>query len=349
MYTNAIPFLEIMILGNSVGNIIFSFVLFFVLFWILRIFRKIILIKLSSWVKNTETDIDDEILSVISNVSPLFYWVIAFFIATQKLVLSPWIGNLIHGIFIVIIVYEIIKATQNILNYILQKVIADKDSTALAGINLIIRIVLWSIGLLMILSNLGINVSALIASMGIGGIAIALAAQNILSDLFSSFSIYFDKPFQIGDYIVVGTDNGIVKKIGLKTTRIQTLQGEELVIGNKELTNVRVQNFKKLKDRRVVFHFGVTYDTKPETLRTIPQIIKDIINSKELTECDRVVFTKFADSSLDFEVVYYVHSKEYNDYAHVQHDINIDIKQIFDEKGISMAFPTRTIHLEQTT
>lgn len=329
---------------NSLQDILTSLLLLLIIFLGLRVFRKIIIVKLTQWTQKTENNLDDKIVEIFHNLSPLFYWIIAIYLGVQKLTLPDIVDTFLAGALVIIVVYEVIKLAQQVIFFLLQNSVKEKDSTALAGIRLIINIVLWSIGLLLVLSNLGIDVSALVASMGIGGIAVALAAQNILGDLFSSFSIYFDKPFQIGDYIVVGADHGVVKKIGLKTTRIQTLQGEELVISNKELTTARVQNFKKLKRRRARFTFGVTYDTDAKILKKIPDIVKKIIETHELTEHERTVFTDFGDSSLNFEVIFYVDSKDYGDYAHLQHQINIEIKEIFDKEKIEMAFPTRTIY-----
>jgi small-conductance mechanosensitive channel len=209
------------------------------------------------------------------------------------------------------------------------------------------RIVLWGIALLIFLQNLGYDITALVAGLGIGGIAIAFALQNILSDIFSSFTIYFDKPFEVGDFIIIGNDMGTVKAIGIKSTRIQTLQGQELVVSNKELTETRINNYKKMEKRRIVFDFGVVYKTPTEKLRKIPQIVKKIIDDIEITDLDRVHFDKFGDSSLSFEVVYYIKNSEYNVYMDTQQDINLKIKEQFEKEGIEFAYPTQTIFLNK--
>jgi small-conductance mechanosensitive channel len=187
-------------------------------------------------------------------------------------------------------------------------------------------------------------VTSLIAGLGIGGLAIAFALQGVLGDLFASFSIYFDKPFRIGDFIVVGSDVGNVEKIGIKTTRIRTLQGEELVISNTELTTARVQNFKKMEERRIVTEFGITYETKQELVREVPGIVTLIFDDLDGGRLDRVHFTKFADSSLLFEVVYYVQSSDYRQYLDIQQAFNFDLMKRFSEVGIEFAYPTQTIY-----
>ena len=185
------------------------------------------------------------------------------------------------------------------------------------------------------------------AGLGIGGIAIAFALQNILSDIFASFSIYFDKPFKVDDFIIIGDDKGVVKKIGIKSTRIQTLQGEELVISNKELTESRVHNYKKMERRRIVFVFGVTYETPTEKVKKIPSIIKDIIEKTELADIDRVHFKEFADFSLNFEVVYYLKTSDYAEYMDTQQEINLAMKEHFEKEQIEFAYPTQTVFVHK--
>ena len=186
--------------------------------------------------------------------------------------------------------------------------------------------------------------------MGIGGIAIAFALQNILADAFSALSIYFDKPFEIGDFVVVGEFSGTVKKIGIKSTRIQLLQGEELVMSNAILTSSSVRNFKKMRKRRIVFGFGVTYDTPSKKLKKIPDIIRDIIDPEKLQyldKLDRVHFSEFGDFSLIFDVVFYMKTQDYMKYKDTQQAINYAIRDAFEKEGIEMAFPTQTIYLQK--
>lgn len=210
------------------------------------------------------------------------------------------------------------------------------------------KICLWVFAGLIVLSNLGFNISSLIAGLGIGGIAVAFALQNILTDIFSSFSIFLDKPFKAGDFIVVGNDMGVVEKIGIKTTRLKTLQGEELVVSNKELTSVRVRNFKKLEKRRVVSMLGICYETNSEKLKAIPSIIKDIVSAIDVTEFDRCHFKDYGDFSLNFETVYYINSADYAQYMDAQQAINFRIKEEFEKRSIGFAYPTQTLYIQKT-
>jgi len=208
-----------------------------------------------------------------------------------------------------------------------------------------LRTVLWTVTLLVMLSNLGINVTAFIASLGIGGIAIALAVQNILGDLFASFSIAVDRPFEIGDFIVVKGVSGTVEKVGLKTTRIRSLSGEQVVLANADMLKEVVNNYKRMTKRRIVFGFGVTYDTPIDKVAAIPQTVKAIIESSKLLEFNRAHFKKFGDSSLDFEVVYHVLDASFDIHMNEQQRINLDLMRNFAAEGINFAFPTRTVYM----
>lgn len=219
-------------------------------------------------------------------------------------------------------------------------------ATSLAAVSFLSRLVIWAIVLLLTLDNIGIDVTALVAGLGVGGIAVALAIQNILGDLFASLSIIIDKPFEIGDFIVVGDFMGVVANIGLKTTRISSLGGEQIVFSNSDLLSSRVRNYKRMQQRRVVFGFGVLYQTTADQLAKIPTMVREIIEGLELTTFDRAHFFRFGESSLDFEVVYYVQSADYNVYMDTQQAINLALVRQFAEHDIVFAYPTRSLYVE---
>lgn len=218
---------------------------------------------------------------------------------------------------------------------------------SLGGILNIFKGLVWGIGIIMLLDNLGFKVSAVIAGLGIGGIAVALAAQALLGDVFSYFAIFFDRPFEIGDFIIVGDMLGTVEYVGIKTTRLRSLGGEQLIFSNSDLTNSRVRNYKRMDKRRVVFKLGVVYSTTSAQVREIPKIIENIIKNTPDTVFDRAHFFSFADFSLVFEVVYYVLSSDYNKYMDIQQAINFAIKEEFEKRGIEFAFPTQTVYLNK--
>ncbi len=215
----------------------------------------------------------------------------------------------------------------------------------LRGLLVMFQIAVWVGGVVFVLNNLGFKVTSVLAGLGIGGVAVALAAQAVLADLFSYFAILSDRPFEIGDFVIVGDLMGTVEYTGIKTTRVRSLSGEQLIFSNTDLTNSRVRNFKRMEKRRVVFKIGVTYGTDLELLEQVPGLIKGIIEGIEDTVFDRAHFAAYADFSLVFEVVYYVLSPDYNRYMDIQQRINLEIGRAFADRGIEFAFPTQTIHL----
>lgn len=304
---------------------------------------------MKSFASRTRNDLDDVIISFLSSLSLAFYLLLSFYISSQFLILSAFVRRIIDAVFVTYVVYQVIFVVRIFIEYMLDKRATGENGASIAHVKdilrLIMRVVFWAIGILFILSNLGINVTSLVAGLGIGGIAVALAVQNILGDLFSYFAICFDKPFIKGDFITVGDQRGVIEKIGIKTTRIRALQGEEIVIANSELTSSRIQNFKKMEERRVLFSLGVVYETPLAQLERIPHIIRDIVSSTELTRFDRAHLSVFGDSAYMYEVVYYVLSGDYNQYMDIQQEINFRIIKAFAQNDIEFAFPTQTLHL----
>lgn len=323
---------------------------------ILKIFQVIILARLQKLAIKTKTDFDDILIEIFKKIKPPFYFFISIYFGIKVLVLPEIFSKTLFVLFVIVVVYEVIKAVERLVDYFLRKYLErnEKDPESnpnaeamIKVMQMIIRTILWLLGITLVLSNLGVDITSLVAGLGIGGIAIALALQNVLGDLFSAFSIYMDKPFKIGDYIQIGTDGGVVEQVGLKSTRIRTLQGEQLVISNKELTTVRIQNFRRMEERRVSFNLGVTYDTSAEKLELIPIMIKNIIDRTEKVDFVRCHFTEYADSSLVFEVVMNILSKEIDDYLNIRQSVNIDIYKKFTEQKIEFAYPTQTIFVNK--
>ncbi|MCH5598085.1 mechanosensitive ion channel family protein [Niabella ginsengisoli] len=230
-----------------------------------------------------------------------------------------------------------------ILSFLKTKEDGDIKQRQAKGLLVIVKVIVWIFGIVFLLDNFGYNVTTIVAGLGIGGIAIALAAQAILGDLFSYFVILFDRPFEIGDFLVVDDKVGTVEYIGIKTTRLRTLQGEQLICSNKDLTDSRVHNFKEMEKRRVVFALGVTYQTDAETLAQIPELVKEIIEKNEDVVYDRGHFSGFGDFSLNFEFVYYMLSSDFNIHMDTQQRIYLDIYREFEKRNIEFAFPTQTL------
>jgi len=345
-------FLNQTFLGNTVLVYLTALGIFVAGIIIIRIFRSIILGRLKKWAEKTQTTLDDFMITAIEkNIIPLLY-VGSFYLAIKTLSISEKAFNLINIVLIIIVTFYVLKSISSVISYSLQTYLrrkgdAETKGKELRGISTLINILVWIIGLVFLLDNLGFKVSAVITGLGVGGIAVALAAQAILGDLFAYFVIFFDRPFEIGDFIIVGDKMGAIEYVGLKTTRIRSLGGEQIVFSNKDLTDSRIHNYKKMERRRVVFKLGVIYQTTAEQLEEIPKMVRTIIEGQTDTVFDRGHFANYGDFSLNFEFVYYVIGADYNKYMDIQQAINLEIYRQFKEKGIEFAFPTQTLFVEK--
>ena len=308
--------------------------------------------------KKTKTKLDDEILKNVKR--PIYILVLFFgiyFFVHNLSILAQYVEQrIIDDIFLLIelmlISYIFTRVTNVFFTWYAERQERKKKMSQhiLFVFRGIFNAIVYLIAFFVFMALAGINLTGLAIGGAATAIVIGFALQSVLSDFFSAFSIYFDKPFEIGDYIVVGEFSGTVTKIGMKSTRVELLQGEELVLANSELTKTNIRNFKKMKKRRISFSFGVTYDTPINKLKKIPDIIKGVIDPEKLEyvdKLDRVHFTEFGDFSLNFDIVYYVKSKDYVKYRDTQQEINFAIKEAFEKEGIEMAFPTQTIFLNK--
>lgn len=321
---------------------------------VFKLVQVLLISRLKALSQKTSTDIDDVVIDALEGVRSWVLTIVAAFIALQLFALPEWADLTATAFVSFAIAWQAIEVFTSFVEYGARRLLekdedgdgeVDPNAATMSDlVKLIARIVLWALGGIFILSNLGIEVTSLVAGLGIGGVAVAFALQGVLSDLFASFSIYFDKPFRVGDFITIGSDMGTVEKIGIKSTRIKTLQGEELVVSNAELTGTRVQNFKKMQERRGVVQFGVTYDTPYEKVVGINETVRQIFNKIDTARLDRVHFTTFADSSLLYEVVYYVNTSDYYVFLDAQQRFNHELMEAFAKDSIEFAFPTQTIY-----
>lgn len=338
--------------GNTGQEYLIAFAIFAGLFILFRLFNYALIHRLKKVAEKTKTSWDDVVIDFLEGVHWFFYIYLALYLASLFLVVPETVTNWRNYILIIFIGYYVGKGLAKVIDGLVGRQIKkrQKEKETSEGSSMMIvlgaigKAIMWVIMILLVLSNFGVDVTALIAGIGIGGIAIALALQKILGDLFSAFVIYFDKPFKEGDFIIIGNDMGVVKKIGIKTTRIQALGGQELVVSNTELTDARINNYKQMEKRRIVFEFGVQYDTGSKKLKKAKKIVQDVINKIEGAELDRVHFKKYGDSALIFEAVYYVDTSDYNKYMDIQEEINMKMYEKFEKEDIVFAFPTRTIH-----
>jgi len=340
------------IFGNTILSYLTALGMFTVGMAIVYVFKRYVLRRLKKWAAATDTTIDDLLVNIVHKMFvPVFYFAV-FYLALHTLALSEAFQQGLKTAAILLLTVLVARAVVSAINYgIRSHMKGAAESHAgekqLKGISGLVSFAIWMLALMFMLDNLGVKISAVVAGLGIGGIAVALAAQAVLGDLFSYFVIFFDKPFEIGDFITVDEKLGVVEHVGIKTTRIRALSGEILVFSNTDLTNSRVHNFKKMERRRAVFKLGVTYQTSAEKLRAIPPMVKAIVEAQQETTYDRGHFASYGDSSLNFEFVYYVTGADYAKYMDVQQAINLDIFESFAKQAIEFAYPTQTLFVNR--
>lgn len=335
-------------LGNTVFDYAAMILSFVILLIILKSIQTFALDHLRRFAEKTVTELDDVFVKIVGSIRPPFSAFLATYLASRSIHMSGFAEKLFTAILVIWVTYQIIVAIEIFIDYVITKRAKENgggNPPAMHLASVFLKTLIWIFALLTALSNLGINVTSLVAGLGIGGIAIALAAQNILGDLFSSFAIYLDQPFVVGDSIKVGEIVGTVEKIGMKTTRIRAQQGEEIIFPNKELASARIQNFNKMKERRVTFTFGIPYESEDKKLAKIPLWIKEIIDGEPNTRFDRAHFKEFGASALNFEVIYFVTSSDYLVHMDARQNINLSIREKFKKEKVDMAFSTQTIQV----
>lgn len=340
--------------GNTVQSYLISFTILLGGMAAIYVFKRYILSRLKAMAQTSATNIDDLVVKVIERtLVPILYFGVLY-ASVHTLHLSSGFERGFNIASVIVITLFAVRTLTAGVHHLLRSYSAsssdsEEGARQLKGIGSLFNFVIWVLAFLFLLDNMGVEISAAVAGLGIGGIAVALAAQAVLGDLFSYFVIYFDKPFAIGDFIIVGDKMGVVENIGIKTTRLRALGGEQLVFSNTDLTNSRVHNFKKMERRRVVFKLGVTYQTPAEKLKRIPPMVKDIILSQAEAEFDRGHFANYGDFSLNFEFVYYVIGADYAKYMDIQQEINLAIFEAFENEGIEFAYPSQTLFVNQVS
>ena len=333
--------------GNTLLAWIIAGGVFLALSSVLSVARILVLRKVAS-----SSNARAFFLVAVRHTRYVFLVLVALSVATTAIRLPGRAPHIIGVITAVIVLVQIAWWLHGILNFWVRQVTRRRaatnvgSTTTIRALGIAARVVIWAVLLIAVMGSLGIDVTALIAGLGIGGIAVALAVQNIASDLFASISIIVDKPFVVGDFIKVGELLGTVEQIGVQTTRVRSLSGEQLIFGNADLLKSRIQNFKRMQERRVVFQIGVEYGTSPELMQAIPDMIRTVIQALPDTRVDRIHFKEYGDSALVFESVFYVLSPDYNVYMDRQQAINLALYRQFGELNIGFAFPTRTVMLK---
>jgi len=338
--------------GNPLKDWLLALIIALGAFLVLNALKRILSRRIRAWVKKTETDLDDLVVDLINRTWYLFLAMASIY-AGSLILAIPKLESGLRTVLIILFWVQAALWGTGVVDYLVSRHVKqqrqEKDAeteTAMNALRFIGKVALWTVAVLLALDNIpSIQVDTLITSLGISGIAVALAVQNILGDLFASLSIILDKPFIIDDFIAVGDFSGTVEHIGLKSTRVRSLTGEQLVFSNSDLLNSRIRNYKRMDKRRVSFTLGVLGETSHEKLGQIPGILQQIIESQPQARFDRAHFREFGDFALNFEVVYYMLTSDFRVFVDTQHAINMEILKRFAEQGIEFAYPTQTILL----
>jgi small-conductance mechanosensitive channel len=348
----AIDMLETIYWGNSVQSYLVAAGVMLAILLAVRIARRLLVKRVGAIAQRTETRLDDTVVGMVSATKTWLTAIVALYAGSLFLVLPTDLAAKIHTAAVIALLVQIgvwtTAAIGSTVKRMREKKVAQGDTAGigiLAMIGFFARVFTWLILLMLVLDNLGVDVTALVAGLGIGGIAIALAVQNVLQDLFASISIMLDRPFEIGDTINVDGLVGRVQHIGIKTTRVRSVDGEELVFANADLLKSRIRNYRSQQERRVLFLLGVTYDTPIETLEALPGILRDLVQREENVRFDRAHFKTFGQSSLDFELIYFVTVADYLVFMDIQQRFNLELLRRLRDLGVSTAFPTRTLHM----
>jgi small-conductance mechanosensitive channel len=327
-------------LGVTVGTLI-----------ALRLVEQVLIVRIQRLAEQTHTVIDDVVIGALRKTKLLYLLIVSVFAGSLWVKLEPEVRSVVlHIAVVATLIQSGIWISAGLQIWLQHYRATEEDGanrTTMNALSFLARLALWGTILLLVLDNLGIDVTALVAGMGIGGIAIALAVQNILSDLFASLSIVLDKPFVNGDFVVVGDMAGAVEHIGIKTTRIRSISGEQLIFSNTDLLGSRIRNFGRMRERRVVFSLGITYQTPAEKLEHVPDLIRAAIESQQSARFDRSHFASYGDSALNFETVYYVESSDYATHMDILQSVNLTIYRSFAAEGIEFAYPTQTHFIEK--
>ena len=338
--------------GNTVLDYAIAICSILITWIVLKLIKGRLIGLLKKLTARTSTNFDDLIVKIAEKFILPYLYLAANYTIIIQLNLSPKLSRILEVAITFVTFYYTIRLINFIIHGVLLVYMRQKNEPPervkqLSGVLTVVKAIIWGIGIVMLIDNLGYNVTTIIAGLGVGGIAIALAAQNILSDLFSYLVIFFDKPFEVGDFITTGDNSGTVEKIGIKTSHVRSPDGQQLVMPNAEMVKSVIHNYKRLERRRVVFSIGLVYSTPADQLRKIPSILREIISAQKQASFDRTHLKSFGDFSINFEVVYYIDSSDFLVYMDTHHAVCLSIFETFEKEKIEFAFPTQTIFVNK--
>lgn len=341
------------IIDNSLMVYLLALLIFIVSYIVLQVGKKFAVKQLKKFASRTQTNIDDFITKLLQRTKKVLLLIFSIYLGSLVLPLSATALLMVRMVTFFALFFQIGLWANAAIDFWVQGQgkkgeTNGSEATTMNIVGVMLKVIVWFLLGILALDNIpGVEVTALVASLGIGGIAIGLAVQHILSDLFASVTIALDKPFVIGDSIVVDDISGTVEHIGLKSVRLRSVTGEQVVLSTSDLLKSRIHNYQTLKKRRVVFKFGINYQTPQEKVASIPSVIEEIIKKRDRVTFGRCHFTGFGESTLDFETAYWVDDSSFDLRMDTQQSINLEILEHFAEKGIEFAYPTRTLFIEK--
>jgi small-conductance mechanosensitive channel len=335
--------------GNTVGAWTTALIAFLITFTVLPLVRGFVSARRKKWIQSGHKlpPAIEVATLLVERTSRLFLFSVAIYFAAAQLQLPPRIERALGIVIILTFWFQIGLWAMAVVRFAIDRRArrSGTDAALSSSIDIIVFIAgltIWAMAFLLALDNVGIQIKPLLAGLGITGIAVALAVQTVLGDLLASLSIALDKPFVVGDALQIDNLSGTVEHIGVKSTRIRSVDGDQLIISNADLLKTRIRNNGRLRERRALFNINVAYDTPPETLREVPPFIKSVVEAQPSTRFDRCHLLSFGDWAARFEVVYFVTVSDYLTYANAQQAINLAILERFPGMGVKLAFPYPT-------
>lgn len=349
-----LEFLDQVFLGNRVLDYAMAITTLVLGLLFVKLVVRAVLRRFKKIAQKTETTFDNLLLKIADRIVLPALYLSCFYVSFKILKVPAGVDGIVNAVELAVVTFFTARLVLMFVGYGVNLYLVKKkeDITlvrSLEGMLGVVKYLIWAVAVIIYLDNIGFKVSTIIAGLGIGGVAVAIAAQTLLKDFFSYFSIVFDRPFKLGDFIIIGDFMGTVEYIGIKTTRIRSLGGEQLIFSNTDLTDSRVRNYKLMEKRRVLFRLSMVYQTPLSQLKEVPKIIEKVVKNTPDTAFDRAHFFSYGDFGLIFEVVYFILSPDYNKYMDIQQEINFAIKEEFEKRGIQFAYPTQTLYLQKTS
>jgi small-conductance mechanosensitive channel len=337
--------------GNTVMAYVIAAGSILIAWLIIKIVKKIVFRQIEKFAGKTANKYDDFLTGIIEKFIVPWLYIFTNYSIIQQLKLDPRLNRVLDAAMAFVTMYFAVRLVNFMIHLLITSHMRRRGETEeriqhLSGMLIVVKGFVWVIGLLTLARNFGFDVSTLLASLGVGGIAIALASQAILGDLFSYLVIFFDKPFEIGDAVTLSNDvTGTIEYIGIKTTRIRSVSGEQLVISNTNMTNSTIRNWKRMEQRRVAFKLGVVYRTSYRLLQQIPSLVKAIVLEQQQVRFDRAHLQEYGNYSINFEIVYFITAPDYNLFMDTHQAVLFRIHEEFSKLGIEFAMPTQTLFI----